>query len=77
MLLFKDLSESDQKLLEEIMRKDANSLTIQDKAVLAARRDYITKEDYKRVMGIKDVDLAKDKKEKAEKAAKAKKTTKK
>ena len=55
------------------MRKDVNSLTVYDKAVLAARKDYISKEDYKRMLGIEDA----PKKEAKTTTAKAKKTTKK
>ena len=70
MLLFKDLDPADQKLIEDILRKDIDALTVYDKAVLAARKDYISKEDYKRMLGIKEAP-------KKEVKEKTKKTTKK
>ena len=58
MPLLKDLNKADQELIEDILRKEKNALTSYDKAVLNARKDYVSKEDFERLMG------------KAEKAAK-------
>ena len=47
----KDLPKEDQELIEEILRKDANSLSKLDKIILSARRDYIDETVYKKMMG--------------------------
>jgi len=51
MHLIKDLPKDDQNLIEEILRKEASSLSIIDKAILSARRDYIDETVYKKMMG--------------------------
>ena len=51
MYLMKDLPKEDQELIEEILRKDANSLSKLDKIILSARRDYIDENVYRSFMG--------------------------
>ena len=50
MLLIQDLTKQDRELLENIMRKEKAALTDNEKAVLKARRDYISKEVYKELI---------------------------
>ena len=65
MKLIQDLIPSDRKLLEDIMRKEAAALTESDKAVIKARRDYISDSDYAKLMGTQEkVKVQKDKVEK-------------
>ena len=51
MLLIQDLSKQDRELLENIIRKEKAALTENEKAVLRARRDYISKEVYQELIG--------------------------
>ena len=63
------LTKSDQELIEGLLRKDPLSLTQKDKAILSARRDYLTKDEYERMVGTqenKDTRVKEQRKDKKE-----------
>lgn len=72
MPLLKDLNKADQELIEDILRKEKNALTSYDKAVLNARKDYVSKEDFERLMGKAEKTEEKPKEVKEKKATKKK-----
>ena len=44
------LNDQDREVLQTILRKERHELTVNDKIILSARRDYVLSPDWKRLM---------------------------